>query len=301
LNLSLTIGTEKLGGWHGGELFLVGQNAQGPASTINSAGTVRSVTNVGAPSFTQISQYGLRQQFFGGSLRIRGGKQDANEIFCVNQYGIYLTHPSFTLIPTAPLPTFPAPALGIAVLAETGKQFALRGGFYEGAPQIGNPSFDTAFNIQRGYFTILEPAWKPRFSVDGLAGNYRIGLWFQTGQIPESGVSPNPRTFTNNYGFYLIFDQLIYRDPKPIPRSQELGIFLQLGWAPSDRNQVARYAGMGFSYKGFWQKRNQDSVNAGVGYKYLIGDRPVEVINMELVYRAELNAATGHPFRDADK
>jgi porin len=250
--------------------------------TINSAGTVRFVTNIGAPDFTQIYQVLIRQELLNGKLWFRVGRLDGNAIFCVNQFGGRLIHAAYTLIPTIPIPTYPAPALGATVLYNVIPAISIGAGIFQGSSSIGISGFETLFNA--GYFALLEPAWKTRWTAEKLAGNYRLGLWYHSGTFPESGSPSSPQAFTGNYGVYAMIDQWLYQPANPAHEWHGLGFFLQLGWAPADRNQVTRYVGTGFSY----QFSSRDSTGFGLSYKVQNGDCPVEVVNAEIFYRMRL-------------
>jgi porin len=294
LDLALTFQTEKMALWPGGELFLRMQNGHGRGFNVTPAGVVLPISNIDAQDFTQVSEYGLKQSVVNSRLRLTLGKQDVNKVFCKNEFGSHLLNPSYALIPTVPMPTFPAPALGVTLVAEPAKWLSLGGGFYDGGPKVGTLGFETALEGKGGYFSIFETGGRPSFGIEGhYPGNYRFGLWYHTGDFAETNPGQDSGKISGNYGFYLMIDQLVYKREKGLKGDQGLGVFFQLGWAPSDRNQVTGYVGAGCSYKGFLPSRPDDTIGIGASYTLLIGNEPqagqrTDMTNVEFFYQVPL-------------
>ena len=288
VNLYFALNTEKMGLWPDGELFLDAQNGHGRGLSLSPGGLDLPISDIDAEDYTEIYEYGIIQTFLDKTVQLRLGKQDVNNIFSVNDFGGNFIFPSFTLIPTVPMPTFPAPALGVAAFIEPVTWLSLGAGFYDGGPKVESLGFDTAFDGKGGYFSIFEPAWTPGFGKDGsYQGNYRVGFWYHSGNF--ASTQPNHRQFSDNYGFYLMFDQLVYQ---PDNDDRGLGVFFQFGWAPKDRNEVTRHLGGGFSWKGFLPWRQHDSIAVGMGNSRLVGSEPpgkrINLTTVELFYLARL-------------
>jgi carbohydrate-selective porin OprB len=81
INLTLSFDTEKLGLWPRGELFIQGQTGHGRGIDISPGGVVQPISNIHARDFTQISEYGLKQDLLNGGVQIILGKKDVNLIF----------------------------------------------------------------------------------------------------------------------------------------------------------------------------------------------------------------------------
>jgi porin len=286
INLTVSFDTEKLGLWPHVELFIQGQNGHGKGINISPGGIVQPISNIDARNFTQISEYGFKQDLLNGGVQIILGKKDVNLIFCANEYGNYLVNPSYALIPTVPMPTFPAPALGAALFAEPLKPLSLGLGFYDGSPKVGGLGFDTLFDNKGGHFLVFEPAWKPNFGKeDRYPGDYRLGFWYHSGAFQETGSSPNLKTFQGNYGFYVLMNQVVYKGNGGLSNDSEFGLFIQFGWSPNDRNSVTQYIGTGFRYKGVLQDRHPDTLGLGMSYSWLVGIHGrTELTNIELFY-----------------
>ena len=290
VELALTLDTTKLGLWRDGEIFVVGQTGHGQGLDSAAAGNLFPISNIDAPDFTEVSQYGVNQRFLDGSLQLQAGKQDVNSLFAVNDFGSQFVNPSYTLISNVPMPTFPAPALGFTLQVEAPAPISFDAGIYDGAPKINSLGVDSAFDGKGGYFAIFEPGWKPAFGVDGrYSGNYRVGLWYHTGDFAETRSTD---VVSGNYGVYAMIDQMIYKEPSSGKDLQGMGVFLQFGWAPADRNPVTRYLGAGFSYNGLLPSRDQDTLGFGISYSRLAGQLSSNderyFTNIEVFYAAAI-------------
>ena len=294
-NLRLTIDTKKIGLWRGGKFFVNGQNGYGRDVNVSPGGIVLPISNIDAPDFTQISEYGLEQNFLDGTMQLRLGKQDVNTIFCVNEYGGFPINPFYSLIPPVPMPTFPAPALGATVVAEPLKRLSLGLGFYDGSPRIGRSGFESFFDGKGGYFWILESTWKPAFGADRrLPGDYRLGFWYHSGPFAKNGTGDDAETLNGNYGFYLQMNQAIYKKKRADDGEQELGIFMQFGWTPSDRNAITQYMGGGLQYRGMLTARANDTLGLAVSHTWLArADREIRLTSVELFYIFQLTSWIG--------
>jgi carbohydrate-selective porin OprB len=167
VELALTLDTTKLGLWRDGEIFVIGQTGHGQGVDSAAAGNLFPISNIDGQDFTEISQYGVSQRFLDGKLQLQAGKQDVNSQFAVNDFGSQFVNPSYTLISNVPMPTFPAPALGLTVLVAAPPLVSVGAGIYDGGSKINSLGVDTAIDGQGGYFAILEPGWKPAFGADG--------------------------------------------------------------------------------------------------------------------------------------
>jgi porin len=292
-NLRIDIDTEKLGLWPGGEIFVNGEWSYGRGINVVAADVAFPISSIEARNFAQVSEYGLKQDLWGGAVQFIVGKQDVNTIFCVNDYGNLLVNNSYIQIPTVPLPTFPAPGLGATIIASPAKQLSFGMGFYEGAPRIGGSGFDTFFDSSRGYFSMAEAAWKPGLGEDHhLPGDYRLGFWYHTGPFP--GTGDESRTFKGNYGLYLLMDQTLYKKKGSDPADKGLGVFVQFGWAPSDRNQVTGYASAGLQYQGIVPNRPRDILGLATSQTWITdGEHEQMLVSGELFYLVQITSWLG--------
>jgi porin len=293
LDLTASFDTERLGLWRGGSLFFYFQNGHGRGLT-EYVGETQLISNLDAHDFTQVSEYWLEQRLLGGRVRIKLGKQDANIDFAALDYGGDFIHSSFGPIPTVPMPSFPDPALGAAVFLDPADWMTLGAGVYDGAPDGGSSGFDTALDDKGGGFGIAELTLRTSLVGDASnSGAYRIGVWYHSDDVEEITGAPAPEIFSDNHGVYLAFDQLLFAERVDSEEGQGLAGFAQFGWAPGDRNELARYFGGGLIYTGALPDRDADVVGLSVAHvrfservKQLDGRAHETAV--ELFYKAQL-------------
>jgi len=292
VNLHLTLNSAQAGWWEGGTLFLDLQHGHGRNFQLVLDGVSQFLSAIDSPGFTQVYQWGLEQSLVGGRLRLRVGKQDSNDIFAVNSLGQEFISPPFTLIPTVPLPTFPAPAMGAVLLVAPDRPLSVRAGFFDGGSSIGGLGLDSFLDGDGGYFTVLEPVLSTHLGpADALPGTWRLGLWHHSGLFPATGQQG--LQLRGNHGAYLVVDQMLSVQPED-GSGRGAGVFLQLGWSPADRNTVSRYLGVGLKYVGILPGRDADVLAVGLGVSrwnplHHPGEHR-EVRNLELFYVVRLSS-----------
>src|SRR4029079_4824297 len=100
------------------------------------------VSNYEGPSFSQLSELWL-YQLLPYCVRARLGTQHPNRDFAAPRFAANFMNSSFGVLPTAPIPSYPAPALGAASCVQTTDWLGFRGGLYEGDSRIQSVGGDT--------------------------------------------------------------------------------------------------------------------------------------------------------------
>jgi porin len=194
------------------------------------------------------------------------------------------------------------------------------------AQDVNRHGFRWNLEAETGY-TFLNEAqirWNHREEEKGLPGQMKAGAWFQTGTSADALAES---TESGNSGYYLILDQMLYREQvASVPEStahdgksvtdakgvksltapvamaksdQGLGWFGRIAFTPADRNFINFYFDTGVSYKGLVPTRDNDTVGVGIGYAQLSnggrnsladeGASPIGAeIVIELTYQAEI-------------
>jgi porin len=141
-----------------------------------------------------------------------------------------------------------------------------------GDPQVcNNDGLD--FRLDSPPLLMLEGAYK--YQKEGLAGTIKLGGWnhfgtfagqrFDSGGLPIAVIGNPGRPLDNDWGFYGIIDQLIWR----LPGSEDIkgvGLFGRVIGAPSDQNLVDFYADGGITFTGMIPRRPDDSLAVGFAY-----------------------------------
>jgi porin len=257
VDITVTVDTEALGLWHGGTFFFYAQNGHGRGISERHVGDIQILSNIDANDFTQISEYWFEQRLFRDRVWIKLGKQDANRDFSVLDYGGDFINSSFGVIPTVPLPTFPDPARGAVALLDPAESVRLRLGVYDGGTVDGRGGILGVAELALRTF-LPDDTWPP--------GTYRIGGWYHSDDFTEITDAPAPGSFSGNHGVYLAFDQLLLKEHADPEDGQGIGAFVQFGWAPDDRNVLARYVGGGMIYAGAVPGRDEDVLGIGVAH-----------------------------------
>lgn len=265
VDLAVTLDTEKLALWKGGRFFILGQSQHGNSLTDKHAGDYQVLSNIDANDFTQVSELWFEQGMAGDRLRFKIGKQDSNVDFCATDFGADFINSSFGFPVNIPLTTYPDPGLGAAVFTEPLEWLHLSGGIFDGEAKGGTSGFKTTFDGRGGALSLLQADLKLFGGSGGrLPGTWRVGIWHHSAGIREITRDPAPRRYSANHGLFLIADQVLFSENAADSDFQGLGTFLQLSWAPSDRNEVSLYSGGGFSYTGLLPGRETDVTAFGM-------------------------------------
>lgn len=124
--------------------------------------------------------------------------------------------------------------------------------------------FDTAFHGRASFLAFLEGGVMTTIhSANGpMPGSYRAGIWYDGG---SKAVFDRPgRSQSGDIGFYLGFDQMVWKENGDPSDMQGLGIFGRYGYAPGDTNAVEHFWSAGLQYQGLINGRDNDVLGLGV-------------------------------------
>ena len=162
----------------------------------------------------------------------------------------------------------PDAALGARISLKPLDEFYLAAGVYNAAPVSGGNSgvsIKTDFMFGDGVILISEAGYTPgrKEGSAGLPGEYKIGAYYDTGDFDKLSDDENKRN--GNYGFYMIADQMVYREPGD--GGQGMTLWAASTFAPEEGiNLFPLFLSGGFSYEGLLPGRNNDT--AGFGFAY---------------------------------
>ena len=142
----------------------------------------------------------------------------------------------------------------------------------EGDPQRCN-AHGLDFELDDPPLLFVEGAY--RYNQHALAGTIKLGGWNDFGKFEnqrfDSGgnliaVTGLPgRLIDNNYGLYLVVDQLLWRVPES-ENPKGVAVFARFMGAPDDRNLVSFYTDMGITFTGVIPNRPNDGFAIGFAY-----------------------------------
>ncbi len=262
LSLFLEFDTAKAGWWDNGTFFIHLQEQHGYGITDQYVGDFQVLSNIDADDFKQISEIWYRHMFFNELFWIKMGKMEANEDFAFVDYGGEFINSSPGFSPTIPLVTFPDQDWGIVFGIEPEEWFSMNVGVYQGRPDGGRSIGSTLDNLF-GPMLMIEPAF--HYILAGHPGHFRIGGWWNGDRFDEIDVNnPNPGVYSESYGWYLTWDQEVWKENPDENSEQGIGVFAQFGWAPEKRWEIDRYIGGGVHWTGAIPSRDDDIIGLGV-------------------------------------
>jgi porin len=253
LDMVLSLDTEKAKLWPGGSLLVYGQDGHGGG--VSSPEFVMPVSNYEAPEFSQLSELWLYQELPHG-VAVRVGKQDANRDFAAPRFGGNFVNSSFGVLPTTPIPSYPAPALGAALFVSATDWLGLRGGLYEGDSRIqsiGGHTFDPGsggFAIGAVHVDVGEIGKRDVI--------VQLGGWHHTG-LDRSGA-------------FGIVDYFLPLASGGTDERRSMQLFLRGNFEPDAPSPNAQgYIGGGFTVHGFRLLGVKDTVGLGFGWVSVAG------------------------------
>jgi porin len=284
LALSLTADLDRLAGWAGGQFHLSFSMRSGTSLSDKDIGNVFNVAQICCGHTYRLVTVALEQSLFDDRVGVRGGRLAAGDEFLASPlYDIFVQtafngNPMSILFNT-PISVDPVATWGLRARVRPISQLSLMAGVYNGDPTLGdNDKHGVDWTMRGPLFAIGEIGvhLNQEPSATGLPGNYKIGGYYLAGKVPDqhrdihggsialSGLSP--QMHSGNGGFYILLDQMIYRDGGAGSR-RGLTPFVSLVVAPdSSVNTMPFFASGGLVYRGLFPSRPHDTAAFGVAY-----------------------------------
>jgi porin len=287
LELYMKADMHELGLWKGLCFHADGYQIHGQSITADNIGSLMPVSNLEATPATRLFELWFGQHMFNDKLAVRFGQLAADAEFVISEGGGFFLNgtwgwPSITAadMPSGG-PAYPLATPGVRVAITPNDNFQLLIGLYNGDPAGPNCQGDPQvcnnngldFRLDDPPLLMVEGAYK--YNQDRLAGTIKLGGWNHFGEFEDqrfdvggnliavTGLPGKP--IDNDYGFYGIIDQLIWR----VPGSEDakgVALFGRVVGAPSAQNLVDFYADGGITFSGMIPRRPDDSFAIGVAY-----------------------------------
>ncbi len=288
LELDLNADMQKLGLWKGLCFHTNFYQIHGQSITAGNILSLMPVSNLEATPATRLDELWFEQHMFNDRLAVKVGQLAADNDFILSDAWPYFLNgtwgwPSLAAsdLPSGG-PAYPLATPGVRVAITPNDKASLLVGVYNGDPAPPNCTGDPQRCNNDGLDFSLD--WPPLLMVEGaykynqaqpLPGTLKLGGWNHFGTFEhlrfDSGRSPiavtgNPgMPLDNDWGFYGIIDQLVWR----VPGSKDpagVGVFARVMGAPSDRNVVDFYAEGGVTFTGMIPARPADALAIGFAY-----------------------------------
>jgi porin len=270
-DLSLAVNTEKLLHLPGGKFYVDLEDHGGRNPSRVLVGDLQVFDKQNAAAYLQFFELWYQQQLFGGKLRLKIGKVDANTEFSVIDNGLSFLSSSTQVNPTVfVFPTTPDPMPSInAFFTPVSAFYAGFGVYYANRSEgfgnlVGRPQDLQA--SQFGSFLIGETGlrWRqdPLLQRDG---NLKFGAWGHTGTFPRFDGTQQRGT----HGFYAIFDQTLWQPGGDSRSGRGIRSFLVYGRTQQTITPIDQQFGGGVTCMGLLPARPQDLVGFSPQYAHL--------------------------------
>ena len=240
-DMAVTIDTEQSGWWQGGTWFIetLVNHGTDPSSFI---GDVQTASNIADGNRTRLQQFWY-QHDINDNISILLGLHDLNSEFYVSEYASLFLNSSFGVGPdmSGNVATSLWPEAGYAVRLDVHDEHL----YVHAAAYDGDPATRAVDAAKEGLMWIAEAGLLNHGSA------YKLGVWQHT----ADKVAPDGAVYSSDFGMYAVVDQAL---------NDDLGVFLQLGVTPSDRNEISQYLGFGAHIHGLIPSRHDDTFGIGV-------------------------------------
>jgi len=215
--------------------------------------------------------------FAEGSLIVRVGKMDLTGGFMhqncpvafdcsiyANDENTQFLNDALINNPSIPFPDY---GLGLSFRYSLSGDWYISGATADAQADIRETGFNTAFHKEDYFFYIFETGLTPVFeSLNGLLqGAYRAGIWYDPRAKEKFS---NGRTLRDDTGFYVSFDQQLYKEMSDAQDNQGLGFFGRYGWVDSKVSELTNFWSTGLQYEGLFEGRDDDVIALGFAQAY---------------------------------
>jgi porin len=282
----LNFDTEKAGWWDGGTFYLHATSTHGDSPSADLIGDVQVASNIEAGNHTFFQEFWFRQEL--GPFEVIAGLQDLNVEYANTEYGGEYLNSSFGILPTIscnlPAPIFPLTALGASVKWSDNDKFTVMAALYEGCSTGFNENphnIKWSLDSKDGLLAISEVQLPVTLPGD-LGGTYKLGIYRY---FPSSGNGNTPAQQSKSIGYYFLGDQSLYQLEG---HNRALGVFTQLGIAPTKDNPVSFYIGAGFNYDGVFKQDGNDVLGLAIAHAHM-GIIKLDETTVELTYKCNVS------------
>ncbi len=273
---------EKRVGWRGATVHNSWFAPIGKDLSSEYVGNLFTVSNAAAFNSLYLYEFWLQQNFADSRIIVRVGQLAADAEFAGSDYGALFLNATFgwppflsSNIPNVG-PAFPKGTLGVSVGVQLLDWLTLQSAVYQGDPfadDVNRHGFRWRLDRGVGVFWISEAqvCWNQDDSPTGLPGQMKGGFWYHSSRFASADASPG-KSYSGNHGFYIVVDQMLYRDREAVSGGHSdwgLGWFGRVAVNPQDRNFIGFYLDTGLTYKGLISSREEDVWGVAFAYGHL--------------------------------
>ncbi|MBY0400095.1 carbohydrate porin [Myxococcota bacterium] len=294
-DLNGTFDVEKLAGLPGATVFFDAYSIWGDFGT-RDVGDFQLYSNIDNPTDRlQLAELWWQQTSFGGALRLKFGKLDANSEFAFVDAGGDFLNSSAGFSPTIfTMVTYPDPGMGALAFVDPEGPFYAGVGVFDGATaatgaKIGKRGPKTFFQDSSDHLVIGEIG--ANWQADARVGPGRLaaGPWYHSAQFERWDGSSAGQTG----GFFALFGQRVVRlGPEREEGTRDVRVFGQYGWSEPDISPAHHHASLGFLLTGPFAVRASDTAGMMVNWVDLADQQAAgftaDETSLEVFYRLQL-------------
>ncbi len=287
--MNLYLDLDKMGLVPGGFFFIRGKSSynDGARANVGSLSTPAWVVGGGDEEY-YLDKWWYGQRFFDNKLEFRIGKLlTPVDLFDTN---VYAQSPWDQFLNSAmdfnqTVPHRKAPGIFMKWRPCDEFYFQMAGVNADQRDSTRPLSFDTTFHNDPSFIGLWELGWTPTFQGPNgsMPGNYRFGWYYDPRPLTiyrdSLGGVRAPQTRGDDVGFYLSFDQLVFKENDDPKDKQGLGAFVRYGYAHRDINAVSNYWQVGAQYEGLIPNRDKDVLAFGVAQSIMSSQMRHELRN----------------------
>jgi len=292
LQARFSASSDALGWWQGGTLNIAGMVSHGGTPSVSFAEDIQVYSNIENGYFPAFYEIWYRQE--SGKVAFQVGQQDLNAEFMLVDLADVFMNSSFGITPSItcnmPVSTYPNTTLGGFLHVTPSEAWSFKAGVFDGDPGVCEENaYNLDFSLGNGGGVLGIGEWQFNNNAQDKSGYLKIGGYYHTAPLVD--LVDTTSMLGGNYGLYLSAQQKLTSNGG---EGKGLGIFLQLGYAPEDRNIVKGYVGTGLHYAGLFSKKIPDRLGLGVAWASMSevavarDGLPKEEIALELTWQGWL-------------
>jgi porin len=284
LGLDVAVDLERLVGWKGGRFDVSLSLRSGTSLTTADIGNVFNVAEICCGHTYRLANVYLEQSLADDVVNIRVGRIATGDEFLTSPlYWNFLQsaidgNPGGILL-NIPFTAYPVATWGARLRVHPVESLSVMAGVYNNDPTLGeNGKHGVDWTMRGPLLAIAEVGFRLNQGREatGLPGNYKVGGFYADGPFPDlfrdvqggsAAVSDlAPLSHPRNAGFYVLLDQMVYREGGP-GTGQGLTPFASLLFSPDvDVNPMPFFVNGGLVYQGPLPSRPLDRAAFGVAY-----------------------------------
>jgi len=304
IDLTLTIDAEELWGWEGVTFFVYGLGNHGGDPSRTHIGDTQGISNIETVDTWKLYEAWVEQNLFDDRLSLLVGLHDMNSEFdVIETAGLFLNSShgiaaEFSQTGLNGPSIFPTTSLAARLRFQPTDEIYFQGAVYDAG--AGDPDEPKGTQILlgkgEGVLLVSEAGYTSGIDDDTVYRKFAVGAWYYTAEFDDvfdvdAAGAPEKE---NNYGLYGIGEYQIYQESQDA--NQGLAVFIRVGIANEDVNQVEYYTGGGLVYTGLLPERDEDQLGVAVaiahngnGFEKASTDVGNREIVIEGTYRFQIN------------